>query len=206
MSKLIFQTSKYKQQDYIAKQLMMYADGWEYKHFTDNDIYEYFEKNPDHRFPKIKKKFDILSIGAHKADLFRYYYLYQNGGLFVDSDFAVEYNIDYLVGNSELMTVSSEIDKRAFNGFLYANKKNPIIFQCLQDLYYSDDKFLKANYDSVCEFLYLKIKENKFNIDINLHWWGHWTMDEFPHTMYDKSNNVIGKHYWKTKQIPRFID
>lgn len=201
MKKEIFQTSRYSQPEHIMNQIMDKADGWTYRHFLDEQIVEYFTNNPDQEFPDIIKKFYEIKSGPHRADLFRYFYLYQNGGLFIDTDLGIEYDINKLVKDADLMTVSSDIDKRAFNGFLYSIPKNKIIHECLKHIYKIDVNLLDENYDIICEFLLEEIGRHPEQ-NIVLHNWEHWDGIEFPHAMYNSEQEMIALHYWKTKQVP----
>ena len=76
--KVIFQTSKEKIPLYVQKMIKDKSKGWKYKYFSDKDIINFFIDNPLKEFPKIINKFNSFKNGAHKADLFRYYYLYIN--------------------------------------------------------------------------------------------------------------------------------
>lgn len=200
--KVLFQTSRNSQEPYISEQAMFFAPGWEYKHFTDQDALEYFLSNPMSEFPLISEKFSAIIDGPHKADLFRYYYMYQNGGLFIDSDLSIEVPVDTLVGECELMTSYSDIDGRAFNGLLYANKNNKVIYECLEHIYDIDVDYLSKNYHVICEYLLESIKRNKDTINMKLHYWDHFK-GEHPHPMYNDSGEVVVIHYWKTKVIPK---
>ena len=55
-------------------------------------IMKSFNKFPIKEFPNIIDKFNSFSKGQHKADLFRYYYLYLNG-----SGYIFEENIDNII-------------------------------------------------------------------------------------------------------------
>ena len=46
------------------------------KNIFDNEIIEFFKNNKLDEFPNIIEKFYSMPTGAHKADLFRYYFLY----------------------------------------------------------------------------------------------------------------------------------
>ena len=51
-----------------------------------------------------------MERGAHRADLFRYYYLYMEGGVFIDSDAMLMKDLNEIVADYEFFTVdSSEI-------------------------------------------------------------------------------------------------
>jgi mannosyltransferase OCH1-like enzyme len=75
----------------------------------------FFYKNPLNEFPLIVEKFNSIKGGAHKADLFRYYYLYINGGVFLDSDAMLQTKIINCAENYDFFTVD------------YRNTHSPII-------------------------------------------------------------------------------
>ena len=51
-------------------------------HFYDDDIYKAYSK---------------LTVGASKADFFRYLVLYKEGGIYIDLDSAIHKNLDDLI-------------------------------------------------------------------------------------------------------------
>ena len=68
--KIIFQTAVEPPPDYVVEMIRKRSPTWEYKHFTDTDILNYFKENPNPEFSNIITQFHKLT-GAHKADLFR---------------------------------------------------------------------------------------------------------------------------------------
>ena len=94
--KVIVQTSFYRLPKYIEDLNKSKCIGWTYKYFTDNDIIKFIEENPVDEFTDSVKVFNSFS-GAHKADFFRYYFLYTNGGVYIDSDAILEQNIDDII-------------------------------------------------------------------------------------------------------------
>jgi mannosyltransferase OCH1-like enzyme len=79
--KILIQTSYEPIEPYVTEKLKKYiSDDWTYLHFNDDDIKEFFRENPLYEFPEIEKVFDSF-MGQHKADLFRYYFLYIKGGV-----------------------------------------------------------------------------------------------------------------------------
>jgi mannosyltransferase OCH1-like enzyme len=94
--KIIFQTSLLKQPNYVTDLIQHRCQGWKYYHFTDDEIVKFIIDNPIEEF---KNSVDILKTihtGAHRADFFRYYFLYVNGGIFLDSDAMIEQDIDLI--------------------------------------------------------------------------------------------------------------
>ena len=85
MGSYLIQTSRHKTLLFqkVKIQGLMPRD-WTYLHFTDEDIVLYFREHPLPGFDHIVEKFGSITVGAHKADLFRYYFLYLNGGAYLD--------------------------------------------------------------------------------------------------------------------------
>jgi glycosyltransferase involved in cell wall biosynthesis len=186
MTRLILQTSRHKPQVPMWDSLKRFAKGWDYAHFDDSEILQFFKNNPIPGFEDIEKRFKEIRRGEHRADLFRYYYIYLNGGFFVDSDLELKENLDDVVGSYDFVTAEIKayepgvlnVTKRSrgFNGYMYASKpKNPIILQCLQHLYHIDiddlgpeDGSWDTRYHLVCEYLYNVIQAypDKSNIKV----------------------------------------
>ena len=152
--KTVIQTSKEPIPPKVLEQLKKQIDGWDYKFFTDSDITEFFEKNPLEDFPQVTEKFNSFSSGPHKADLFRYYYIYINGGVFIDSDLMLYDNLDTILGQNAFVSIWALHPKgSAFNGFLAATPKHPIIEAALKDLYAMTNDQLIVDYTIVCKNL-----------------------------------------------------
>ena len=115
--KILFQTSYEPIESYVTEKLKKYiSDEWTYLYFNDDDIKEFFRKNPLDEFPKIEKVFDSF-LGSHKADLFRYYFLYINGGVFIDSDAMLRSSLDEVIADCDLFYVIND-NSMVFNGFI----------------------------------------------------------------------------------------
>lgn len=214
MTKLILQTSKNKPEAPRGSSLNEFAKGWDYAHFDDNEIFDFFKNNPIAGFENIENRFKEIRRGEHRADLFRYYYLYLNGGFFIDSDFEIRENLDDVVKDYDL--VASDIKaydlgvagmtnrSRAFNGYLYAAQPgNPIILQCLRHIYGIDvndlgpeDGTWDTRYHLVCEYLYNVIQAypDKSKIKIYKH------IDKKGESFILDGNKVLGQHYASGKE------
>mgnify|MGYP003141585340 FL=1 len=71
---------------------------WEHKIFYDIDCKEFLLNNFNE---DVLKAFNIIKPGAGKADLFRYCYLYINGGVYTDIDNICVKPLDYYITKSD---------------------------------------------------------------------------------------------------------
>lgn len=152
--RIVIQTSKDPILPGTVEQLKKQLVNWEYLYFNDNDIMTFFKENVDDAFPDIIAKFNSFATGPHKADLFRYYYIYKNGGLFIDSDLMLYDPLTGIIGNNSFISVwAIKPAGSAFNGFLGATAGHPLITSALKDLYGLSNEQLQADYTIVCKNL-----------------------------------------------------
>ena len=152
---LFFQTSKDPPLKYIVDQIKEKTKGWKYMHFTDKDILQFFKEHPLKEFPNVEEKFHSFEKGPHKADLFRYYFLYVNGGVFMDSDAMLEVDIGTIVKEHDFFSVDSKYinRNRIFQGFIGCVPKHPIMYAALKDMYAITNDVLK-DYDILTKHMY----------------------------------------------------
>jgi len=205
--KIIMQTAKNNPERYIIDIINQKCPEWTYKHFIDSEIIQYFKENPIQEFPDIIEKFNSFSKGQHKADLFRYYYLYLNGGIFLDSDAIFELNIHDIIKSYDSVFVKSFMrNTHLFNGFIATYAKNLIIYDALKHAYETEDMVLQKHYHYLCEELWrIYHKHNLPNMKI-------YQEHNKAHTGYggsvildDKGEKIIS-HYFKSKKIPNNIE
>lgn len=196
--KIILQTSREKPEQYVIDKIKRYSPGWEYIHFVDSEIINYFENHPIDGLENIINKFNRIKNGAHKADLFRYYFLYLNGGVFIDSDATLNADMNDIANDCEFFSVNSVFDNTIFQGFIGATSHNNIIYKALIDAYHIET--LEKDYLVLTRNMYTFIKEEEGNYTIKLFYEKH-TGNEVYDT-YDENGTVILKHYSLTKTIP----
>lgn len=203
--KVIFQTSPKPQPDHVVEKINSHCPGWKYIHFTDEGILDFFNQAPLEEFPKITDKFHSFSHGAHRADLFRYYYLFLNGGVFLDSDAMIETHIEAIINHFSFVSINGyQINKKLiFNGFIAATPQNEIIYAALKNLYQLNDEDLQNDYHLVCKNLssifnnkewpgtklYKEVKKKSFRVGVKT---------------YDDKENLILTHYCYINKIPDF--
>jgi Glycosyltransferase sugar-binding region containing DXD motif len=160
--KIIVQTSRKDPLPYVVDMIRQRSPGWEYLHFKDDDIIEFFSDNPIPEFPNVVAKFFTFNYGEHRADLFRYYYLYVKGGVYMDTDAMIEENIDNIIGDADFFTVnSSYFPGTVFQGFLGASPRNPLIYKALHDIYNISTSDLVREFHVLCKNLYKFIQEER---------------------------------------------
>ena len=198
--KTIVQTSKEKLPDYVVEMIKRKAPDWEYKHFTDKEILQYFINNPIPEFPLIMNKFWTLTSGEHKADLFRYYFLYNEGGVYIDSDAMIEDNIENITKEYDFFSVNSYINGTIFQGFIGCATNNKIIYEALKDIYEINNDVLMKNYYIITANLFKIIYTNIYDFEYKLYY--EQESDHEKAITVNDEGEVILTHYWKNKTIP----
>ena len=203
--KKLFQTNKTSNDTYILDMIKdKLGSEWKYEFYNDLDVIDFFINNPIADLPDIIKKYNSFKRGAHKADLFRYYYLYINGGFFMDSDAMLHVNIDTIVKDYNFISVNSSCHPGTiFQGILGASSKNEIIKKALYEAYNTDPYILDNNYHYFCKQLYDIIKQNDFGYNIKLYEERRINHDDGDDILDGKT--LLFKHYWKNKIIPHII-
>jgi hypothetical protein len=201
--KTLFQTAPQPQQDYVIKMIKRYlTPEWTYSYFSDNDILDYFKANPLEDFPDIETKFQSFKKGAHKADLFRYYYLFINGGVFLDSDAMIYTNIENVVKNYGFFSVNSSCHPGSiFQGIIGSCPKNPVIYRALWHIYNINPDILDADYHYIVKALFRIV--NSSPLDCNYKFYRELRDDNNGDKILDDDDTIIFKHYWHKKTIPK---
>jgi hypothetical protein len=160
--KIFVQTSRQPPQQYVVDMIRERSPQWDYQHYTDDDIITFFAENPVAEFPNVVAKFYMLNYGEHRADLFRYYFLYVKGGVYMDTDAMIQDNIDNIIGDADFFTVNSGyFPGTVFQGFLGATPRHPLIYMALKDLYHCPIENLRGEFHLLCKNLYQFIQQHR---------------------------------------------
>lgn len=200
--KIIFQTSKNRPKVYSVNMIKNLCNNWDYLHFVDDDIINFFKNNYLEEFPNIIEKFNSIKNGAHKADLFRYYFIYIKGGVFLDSDAMIQTNMDKIISNYDFVSVESThyCPSCIFQGFLAAKPKNEIIYEALKDAYNIDINKLNEDYLLLCKNLFNILKKKwEYKIKIYKEIYGS---DKVAISIDDTNGDIVLAHYFATKIVP----
>jgi hypothetical protein len=200
--KIIMQTHKTNINECVKNKLLSHAPNWNYEFYNDDQILNFFIENPLSVFPNIKDKFNSMPTGAHKADLFRYYYLYIKGGVFIDSDAMLDCDDLTLIIPSDCEFFSCDSNafpETIFQGFIGCTPKNKIIYEALKHAYSVDIIELQKEYHYLIRELYKIVNNNKSD-KIYL-FMEEPDKDNLGYsTVYDK-NKLVLTHYYAKKDI-----
>ena len=119
--KQIFQThkNKYIVKDHITTWITQ--KNYKYTFFDDTKLETYMKNYSD----KAYLAFNSVLAPAVKTDLWRYIILYENGGIYADSDIKLIENLDdFIYENDELLVVYDDIrpHSNVFQGFIACKK------------------------------------------------------------------------------------
>tara|TARA_A100001037_G_scaffold306597_1_gene353108 strand:+ start:30875 stop:31573 length:699 start_codon:yes stop_codon:yes gene_type:complete len=102
---------------------------WEYKLWTDEDIKNFLED----KFPWFVDRFNEYPKNIQRVDAFRYFVLYEYGGLYADMDFECFKNIDGLIEQDYKLMLSREHD--------HLKNSPSLLYRCVANsLMFSDKK------------------------------------------------------------------
>lgn len=140
--KKIIQTWEHKD---LNPEFQKIVDLWK----INNPNYEYYLFDKNERLQFIKENFDEYVIeaykniipGAYKSDLFRYCYLYINGGVYIDIDtLCIGKLDDFLLPNIEfIVPIDLNINHLEGKhnlacGFICSRPKHPILLNCINKI------------------------------------------------------------------------
>lgn len=209
--KIILQTSKHSYPEYVSNMWKKRLDdSWIIDWYNDEKIYEFFKSNPHKDFPNISLVFDTFVNGAHKADLFRYYYLYLNGGIFVDSDAMINNNFLSLLDLSDhdhLFVISTLEQNKAlnrntdisiYNGIIGCAPNSDLMYKLLYMVYKTKPKTLDRYYHYICKMTYNMVSKNNPKNTLYLY---EKIRDSESLNIVNEHNQLVCVHFWKNKLI-----
>lgn len=200
--KLFFQTSKNPLEPYIVKMTKaMIPEDWVYRHFLDQDIVHFLKSHPLKEFPGAVEVFHSLKRGEHKADFFRYYFLFVKGGVFMDSDAMIYRPINEIVKDYKFFSVNSGVVPGCiFQGILGAEPRNPLIGKALEFFFKGDFSALDLDYHHLCKELFRLYQENPEKENYKL----FEEKEDLEGDQILESGELLFRHFWRNKEeIPR---
>jgi Glycosyltransferase sugar-binding region containing DXD motif len=201
--KIILQTAKDPIPSHVVDKFRALAPDWQYRYFNDDDILRFFQEEMAEEFPTIIDVYCSIKRGQHRADLFRYAFLYKYGGVFIDSDAMIQVPLDEIVCDYEFFSVYSVNDYTIFQGFLGVAPRHFIIRQCLEDALHIDPLALVLDYNLFCRNMYRFIHSCSYQMSpkCKLYREVENTVYRFATTVNDKGQPIL-IHYYGSKKVP----
>ena len=132
---------------------------YEYKFFDNNDCLNFISENFD---KEIFYKYNSIITYKKKSELFRYCYLYLNGGCYINSNISLIYPIHKIINNDDSFAVSDENNNR----IIMTHPKNELLYRLINNFNTENNK---NNIIVNIEKTFLnKIINNKFFIKNNI--------------------------------------
>ena len=126
----------------VAQQFEVYGRGFQRELFDDPAARAFIER---HFSSDLVRSFDALPVGAHKADFFRYCYLFVRGGVYLDVKTQLVrplqdiYEALQQEGSSMATCLTSRcflphtwFEPCAYQGIIFARPRHPIFLECLE--------------------------------------------------------------------------
>lgn len=157
--KILFQTFFDKQRipNKVHQNIDKYASEYTRYIYDDNDAEKFLL---EHYGIFVANKFRNIKLGAHKADLLRYCWLYKNGGVYMDIKTELLAPLkDILSEGNGLYTVISMIENTIHQAFIATPPKNPIFKKLINKL------LSTSNLELFVDYLEITKQFNKILLD-----------------------------------------
>lgn len=161
----------------VYDSIKKYCPGYKHIVYDDNECIKFLEDNYGE---EIKNKFLSLKRGAHKADLFRYCWLYKMGGVWIDIKMVLLKNINSIFSDDEkLYSVVTKKDGweklafdlintgTAFQGLIASPPNNEIFKKLINKVMVTTDFKLDMNYHLFTMHFYnemIKLNKDKYHV------------------------------------------
>ena len=204
--KVIFQTAKDPLPQYVIDQFKARCPDFTYLFFSDADILEFFKMNPLDDFPEPERIFYQFHDGAHRADFFRYYYLFVKGGVYIDCDAMVYTDLTTVCENFDYFSVDSCVfPQTIFQGVIGSVPQNLILYRALQTVYHVPPHLLMRDYYLFIKDMYRIIKSKDIE-DMEYRIKLYREIEDGDRALVaDNDNRVCFIHFWKNKTIPERV-
>ena len=207
--KIVMQTSlRRPPESVIRRNKRILGHEFEYVHYDDEAILKFFHSHPIGELPNVSKRFEQLKSGEHKADLFRYYYLYLCGGVYFDSDVLLVANLSlYTSGKDFVSVLAGNVGSALFQGFLAASPRHPVLLKAVLDVCEISNQQLASDHHVLCKnlkrFLDEHLESNSSARASTL------LFSEVTHSRsvaksVDEYGDTVLYHFWKRRYPPRF--
>jgi mannosyltransferase OCH1-like enzyme len=109
--------------------VLRFNPSYEYVYFTDDQAKKFLR---DHFDQTIIDAYDSIIPGAYKADLFRYCFLWINGGVYIDMGMVALDGLDKIVKSTDTFVAPEDNGANSiYNAFMGCTPKHPIIKEAI---------------------------------------------------------------------------
>jgi hypothetical protein len=161
--KVIIQTyyDKFKIPNKVYENIQKYAPDYKHIIYDDKECIKFLTEF-DKKFQNIKtsnvslvEKFNSFYSGAHKADFFRYCYLYQHGGVYLDVKTELIKPLNTIITNDDTLYTCIARDKKTiYQGVIAVYPRHPLIGRLINQCIEVSNTFLRLNYSLFLQFFY----------------------------------------------------
>ena len=123
--KILVQTYKNKNKvpQKVFDNIKKFASDYKYHFFEDQDCLEFIKNNFSN---DVLQAYQRLENGAHKADLFRYCFLYINGGLYIDIKTELIKPLNKIFNENHIYSVLSIVKNTIYQGIIATPPKKKL--------------------------------------------------------------------------------
>lgn len=117
--------------------------------------------------PDVLKAYDLIICGAIKADLFRYCYLYVNGGIYIDSKISTFIDFDSIINEDDKHILCLDDAKNSlYNGLIIIEKNSYNLLQMIKNIIENTfhKNYLNDIHEPTGNKLYYKFFSDKISV------------------------------------------
>ena len=182
---------------------------WEYLFYTDyetNLFCKYIENNPHNEFKNALSTYNSFNSNIIKKYFFIFYFLFVNGGLYINENIIIDPKIKNMNFEKELVFVKSTISDKLFTDCIFCHKNNKFIATILKNIETSfiENKFINDNDFNIfiSQHLYKEIINYNENINENekITIYNENIYDNVSYIYEETLNNTYFNHYFNTSE------
>ena len=183
----------------------------EYVFYDDDGINNYFETHSHPDFPEIHERYLSITKYEQRSDLFRFFYLYNEGGFWLDTDFVLHNEVEHILKNYTLVSAKVDPDPgyttktTIMLGLIATTKHHPFVLKGLELSYaaaadptYDNMQILYDMYNHLTEANYYGVHLYKESVKHGRGYAGDYLLND--------DGTVLADHYWKLeyRSMPDF--
>jgi len=167
------------------------------------DISEATEFIKDNFDVSILNAFNKLKPYAYKSDLFRYCYLYKNGGIYVDIKYHSIHNFKFIELTDKEYLVKESLGVQ--NCLLALKKNNELMLNCIhQVVNFTETDFYSSIPVFTGPYLLSQLYKEIYNEEINQEL--HWGVENYLHIIYKNNSPILIQYQEYRNDLTKMIN